>query len=272
MSVRTPTLLTRVVPPAVRPSHRVRHLLERNWLGFKSFWWVIIAGFFEPVFYLFSIGIGIGALVGDVTLSNGEFVPYAAFVAPAMLAASAMNGAVYESTFNIFFKLKYGNTYKAALATPIGPGDIAVSEIVWSLSRGAIYSSAFLIVMAFTGYATSWWALMALPASILIGFAFGAVGMASTTFMNSWQDFDKVQLVTMPLFLFSGTFYPLSVYPAFIQGFAKISPLYHGVELVRAFTLGNVGPELWPHALFLVIMGLIGFSVVGRRLEGLLLT
>lgn len=272
MTVETPTLIGRIIPATVRPTHLVIRLLERNWMAFKSFWWVIVAGFFEPVFYLFSIGIGIGALVGDVTLSNGDFVSYAAFVAPAMLAASAMNGAVYESTFNIFFKLKYGNVYKAALATPVGPGDIAVSEIVWSLGRGAIYSSAFLLVMAVMGLATSWWAVLALPACILIGFAFAAVGMASTTFMNSWQDFDKVQLVTMPLFLFSGTFYPLSVYPPFIQSFAKISPLYHGVELVRAFTLGNVSADLWPHALFLLVMGLLGFSVVGRRLEKLLLS
>ena len=270
MTTQTP-LLTKVAPPALRPSHRVQYLLERNWMAFKSFWWVIIAGFFEPIFYLFSIGIGIGALVGDIQLANGDLVPYAAFVAPAMLAASAMNGAVYESTFNIFFKLRYGNVYTAALATPIGPGDIAVSEIVWSLSRGAIYSGAFLAVMGFMGLATSWWALLALPVSILIGFAFAAVGMAATTFMNSWQDFDKIQLVIMPLFLFSGTFYPLDVYPPIIQQFTKISPLYHGVELVRAFTLGNVSPNLWPHVLFLMIMGILGFSVVGRRLERLLL-
>ena len=266
------TLLARVAPPAVRPSHRVRHLLEHNVIVYRSVWWVIAAGFFEPVFYLFSIGIGLGELIGDVPGPTGEMVPYAAFVAPAMLAASAMNGAVYESTFNIFFKIRYGNTYKAILATPIGPGDIATGEIVWSLFRGALYSTGFIIVMAVMGLIESPWGILALPATLLIGFAFGAVGMAATTFMRSWQDFDLVNMVTLPLFLFSATFYPLDVYPEFFQRFTQFSPLYHGTELVRSLTLGAFDAGLWVNIAVLVGMGLAGSAVIGPRLERLLLS
>ncbi len=265
------TLLARIAPPVVRPSSRMGRLLERNLMVYKSIKWVVFAGFFEPVFYLLSLGIGLGAMIGDVPGPGGRMVSYAAFVAPAMLASSAMNGAVYESTFNIFFKLKYGNTYKAILATPLGPGDVAAGEITWSLIRGALYSSGFLVVMLFMGLIQSWWGVLALPAAVLIGFAFGAVGMAATTFMRSWQDFDLVNMVTLPMFLFSATFYPLDVYPPAIQRFTLISPLYHGVELIRGLTLGAVGGDLWNHLLFLVVMGAGGAAIVGRRLERLLL-
>lgn len=265
-------LLTRVAPPISRPSYRMNRLIERNFMVMKSIKWVIFAGFFEPVFYLLSLGIGLGSMIGDVQGPGGQLVSYAAFVAPAMLASSAMNGAVYESTFNIFFKLKYGNTYKAMLATPLGPGDIAGGEIVWSLIRGALYSSGFLFVMLAMGLIESWWAILALPATIIIGFAFGAVGMAATTFMRSWQDFDLVNMVTLPLFLFSATFYPIDVYPEAIQRFTQISPLYHGVELIRGLTLGVIDAGLFAHLAFLLVMGAAGAAVVGRRLDKLLLS
>lgn len=265
-------LLSRIAPPSTRPSRRVAHVLERNWLVYRKIWRLVVAGFFEPVFYLFAIGVGLGTMIGDLTLPDGTAVPYAMFVAPGMLAASAMNGAVYESTFNIFFKFKYGRVYHAMLATPLGPGDIALGEITWSLIRGLLYSVAFLAVMAVMGLTVTWWALGALAATVLIGLAFGAVGMAATTWMRSWQDFDLVGLVTLPLFLFSATFYPISVYPPAIRAVAKFSPLYHGAELVRAFTLGTIGPAMWIHAAVLGGMAVVGGLVAVRRLERLLLS
>src|SRR5215207_180371 len=164
---------------------------------------VLVSGFFEPVFYLFSLGVGLGTLIGDIETSNGQLVEYAVFVAPALMASSAMNGAVYDATFNIFFKLKYAKLYDSVLATPLGPRDVALGEISWALLRGLFYSVAFLVVAAVSGLVTSWWAILAVPASSLIGFAFAAVGMAATTFMRTWQDFDYVQLAILPMFLFS---------------------------------------------------------------------
>jgi lipooligosaccharide transport system permease protein len=264
----TTTLAPRVVPPFV-PGSALR-LLERSVLVYRQFWIVILSGFFEPVFYLFSIGIGLGELVGDVAGPSGEPVAYAAFVAPALLGASAMNGAVYES-FNIFFKLRYGKVYDAILSTPMLPRHIAIGEIAWSLGRGLLYAMAFLVVVAGFGYAESAWAVAAVPAAVLIGFAFAAVGMAATTYMKSWQDFDLINLVTLPLFLFSATFYPLDVYPAALQTITRFSPLYHGVELIRALTLGAFDWSIVGHIGFLVGMGAVGLWITSRRLNQLLL-
>lgn len=265
------TLTTRIVPPPLLPGRAFGRVLERNYYVYRRMWTIVFSGFFEPLFYLFSIGVGIGALVGDVTGPGGQPVKYAAFVAPALLGASAMNGAIYESTINIFFKLKYGKIYDGMLATPIQPLDIAVGEIIWSLGRGALYSGGFLVVMAAMGLMPSLWGILALPAAVLIGFAFAACGMAATTFMRSWQDFDLVNLVILPLFLFSGTFYPLDVYPAAFQVFTRFSPLYHSVELIRALTLGIFDWSIAGHIAFLVGMGALGASIASRRLSTLLM-
>lgn len=244
--------------------------MERNLMVGRRHWFILLSGFVEPLLYLFSIGVGLGQLI-DTFEYGGQTVTYVAFVAPALLAASAMNGAVLESTMNIFFKLTYDKTYDAMLATPIGVRDIAVGEVSWSLLRGAVYSLGFVTVMAVMGLVTTWTVLLAIPATVLIGFAFASVGMAATTFMRSWQDFDLVTLATLPLFLFSATFYPLETYPEWLQMVTRFSPLYHGVELIRASTLGIFDISLLGHALFLVVMGAIGVVVAGRRLDSLLL-
>lgn len=244
--------------------------MERNLMVGRRHWFILLSGFVEPLLYLFSIGVGLGQLI-DTFEYGGQTVTYVAFVAPALLAASAMNGAVLESTMNIFFKLTYDKTYDAMLATPIGVRDIAVGEVSWSLLRGAVYSLGFVAVMAVMGLVTTWTVLLAIPATVLIGFAFASVGMAATTFMRSWQDFDLVTLATLPLFLFSATFYPLETYPEWLQFVTRVSPLYHGVELIRASTLGIFDISLLGHALFLVVMGAIGVVVAGRRLDSLLL-
>lgn len=264
-------LLLRVVPLPFRTARRSKYVFERNVMVYRRGWMVIFSGIFEPLFYLFSIGIGLGTYIGEVTGPGGDLVGYTAFVAPALLASSAMNGAVFESTMNIFFKMKYQKTYDAMLSTPIGVPDIAVGEIGWSLVRGALYAASFMVVMAGFGYVESWWALLAVPAAVFIGFAFGAVGMACATFMRSWQDFDYVTVVTLPLFLFSATFFPLDLYPPIVQVLTHFSPLYHSVELIRALTFGVFDWSLLGHIGVLLAMGAIGTVVVGRRLEGLLL-
>ena len=263
-----PSLVTRVAPPIGR-RWRGRHLVERNVLVSKSFWPVIASGFFEPVFYLFAIGVGIGRLAGDVTVA-GVPVPYEAFVAPAMLASSAMNGAVFEST-NIFFKLKYGKIYEGVLSTPMKPGDVSSGEIAWALIRGAIYSLAFILVMTVRGLIVSPWGVLALPATLLIGLAFASCGAAATTWMRTWQDLDLVTLVTLPLFLFSATFYPLDVYPPVIQVLTWLSPLYHGVELIRGLTLGTMRWTMLVNVAVLGALAWVGMRTTARRIGTLLL-
>lgn len=249
-----------------------RMLVERNARAFKHFWVTIISGFFEPVFYLFAMGVGLGALIGQIDIGGGLMVDYAVFVAPALLAAAAMNGAVFDSTFNVFFKLKYAKLYDAVLATPMGPRDVAVGEVASALIRGLMYSTAFLAVAAAAGYVQTWWAVLAVPAATLIGFAFASVGMAVATLMRTWQDFDYVQLAILPMFLFSATFFPLSNYPGAIQWVVQATPLYHGVALVRELMLGQLSSAILVHVAYLAVMGLVGAVFAARRVERLLLT
>jgi lipooligosaccharide transport system permease protein len=242
------------------------HLIERHARAYRHAWVMLVSGVFEPLFYLLSIGVGLGKLVGPVAA-----VSFTSFVAPALLASSSMNGAVFDSTFNVFFRLKYAKTYDAALATPMRSGDIALGEIGWALLRGGLYAAAFLVVMLAMGLVHSIWGIAALPAALLIAFAFAAAGMAATTYMRSWQDFEFVTLATLPMFLFSTTFYPLSVYPRPVQIVVECTPLYQGVALLRGLTLGVVGPGLLWHVLYLTLMGLAGLYIAGRRISRLLL-
>jgi lipooligosaccharide transport system permease protein len=245
-------------------------LVERNARAYRHTWLVLTSGFFEPLFYLLSIGVGIGHLVGGVTV-NGHAVSFTSFVAPALLATSAMNGAIFDSTFNIFFKLKYARVYDAVLATPMRTGDVAMGEIGWALIRGGLYACAFIVIMLAMGLVHSIWAVFAIPVALLIGFAFAGAGMAATTFMRSWQDFEYVTLTTLPMFLFSGTFYPISVYPRAIQILVDCTPLYQGIALLRGLTLGYVGPSLLWHVLYLAVMGTAGLAIAGHRIGRLLL-
>jgi lipooligosaccharide transport system permease protein len=247
-------------------------LVERNARAYRHLWILLITGVLEPLFYLLSIRVGLGALVGPVTGPGGRPVGYTEFVAPALLATSSMNGAVYDSTFNVFHKLKYAKVYDAVLATPLGPGDIAMGEITWALSRGLLYAVTFLLVLAAMGLVHSAWLLVAVPASVLIGFAFAGVGMAATTYMRSWKDFDFVILATLPMFLFSTTFYPLSVYPRPLQIVVECTPLYQAVALLRGFSLGVVGPAMLANVAYLAVLGLAGVHVASRRIRRLLLT
>lgn len=241
-------------------------LVERHALVYRHTWLVFVSGVVEPLFYLLSIGVGLGQLVGSV-----QGISYAAFVAPALLASASMNGALFDSTFNVFFRLKYEKLYDAALATPMRAGDVALGEISWALLRGALYAVAFLVVMAAMGLVYSWWALAALPAAVLTGFAFAAGGMACTTYMRSWQDFEFVTLATLPMFLFSTTFYPLSVYPRPLQFVVECTPLYQSVVMLRDLTLGTVSPAILWHAAYLAVLGVVGLLVAGRRIGKLLL-
>jgi len=269
----------RMLPPAGRLARLRRagsdagslRIIERHARAYGHAWLVFLSGVFEPLFYLLSVGLGLGVLVGKVPGPGGQLIPYREFVAPGLLAVSSMNGAMYDATFNIFFRLKYAKLYDAILATPMRPTQVALGEIGWALIRGTIYAVAFTLVMLALGLVHSWWILMTVPVAVLIGFAFAAVGMTGTTYMKSWQDFDYVILASMPLFLFSATFYPLSVYPRAIQVIVECTPLYQGVVLLRDLSLGVVGPGLLWRAAYLAVLGLAGLYAAGRRIGRLLL-
>ncbi|WP_101526199.1 MULTISPECIES: ABC transporter permease [Nocardioides] len=260
-----------VIPSPLTPVQAARLLVLRNYITYRSAWKLFLTGFLEPVFYLFSIGVGVGQLVEGFEL-NGEPISYAAFVAPGMLAASAFNGALMDSTYNVFFKLKYDKLYDQMLATPLTTRDVARGEIAWGLIRGSTYSAAFLLVMAAMGLISSWWAVLALPAAILIAFAFSAVCMGLTTYMKSFQDFDKITLAQLPLFLFSATFFPVTEFgDGALRWLVEATPLYRGVVLCRELTTGELSWASGVSVVYLLLMGLLGLAIVRRRLDLLLL-
>jgi lipooligosaccharide transport system permease protein len=253
-----------------RPGGRGRYLFERNVMSHRRTWAIIVSGFFEPLFYLLSLGYGLGGYVGEVVI-DGVPIEYAAFVAPALLAASAFNGAFYDAT-NIFWKLRYQKVYDAVLATPLGPKDIAVGETAFALFRGLIYAVGFFTVVLALGLVESWWAVLALPATVFIGFAFAGAGIAAVTYMRSWQDFDILNLAVLPMFLFSATFFPLSTYPGWLEALVQATPLYHAVSLLRGLTTGAVGGAQVVDVAYLAVLGLVGAWIASRRISKLLLT
>jgi lipooligosaccharide transport system permease protein len=261
-------LVRRLVPGGVgRGALRV---VERNTTAYRRQWYLFLTGLIEPALYLLSIGIGVGGLVGKVPAPGGELVDYKTFVAPGLMAAAAMNGAVLDTTFNFFFKFKYAHTFDAMLATPLRVRDVAYGEMTWALLRGALYSAAFLVTMAIVGLVHSWWALLAVPGGLLIGAAFAGAGIAGTTFMRSWIDFDYVNLALIPMFLFSAVFFPISQYPEVVQWIVRVTPLYQGVVLERALILGHVEWSLLLNAAYLVVMAWLGLRVATRRLSRML--
>lgn len=253
-------------------SGNVGAVMER---GFKVVlhqnWMVMVSGFFEPVLYLMAMGIGMGSLVGEVSGPGGEPVAYAAYIAPALLATSAMNGAIYDSTWNVFFKLRFAKLYQAMLQTSLGPLDVAVGEILMALFRGFLYALGFLGVIAALGLVTSWWALLMVPAAVLIALGFAAFGMGITSYLTTFQQMDLINFALLPMFLFSATLYPIGVYPDWIQWIIMAMPLWHGVELMRQLSVGYFDAMTWVHSLYFLGMTALGLVLTTFRLRALFL-
>ena len=250
-------------------SRRSRHIFERNFQVYRSQWLMLVSGFFEPLFYLLSIGIGLNHLVGPLHV-DGRLVSYATFVAPGMLATSAMNGAVIDSIFNTFFRLKISHSYDAILATPLDVTDVALGEVWWALARAAVYAASFIVCMALLGDAGSIWVILCWPAAIVTSLACSCLGLAACTYLRSWQDFDLVALVQLPLFLFSATFFPISLYPRWLGAIVAFSPLYQSAALLRSLDLGHFHWIMVMRVAYLVGLAAIGLTVAARRFRRIL--
>jgi lipooligosaccharide transport system permease protein len=256
------------LPALVASLMRARRVVQRNMLVYSHSWIVLVSGFFEPLFYLLGIGFGLGSLIGEIEVQPGLVIPFAAFVAPGLLAMSAMNGAIAETIFNVFFKLNYEKTYEGMLATPLGITEIALGELIWSLMRGGLYAIAFISVMLVMGLVFSWWVVLVLPAAVLLGAAFSAAGLATTTFLRTVQDFDlPMGLVVMPMFLFSGVFFPIAVYPDPVQWLMQVVPLYRGVHLLRGLTTGALDATVLIDVAYLLAFFAVAITIAMRRME-----
>ena len=254
-------------------SRNARAVISRGLMATRSSnWLVMLSGFFEPVLFLVSMGVGLGAIVGTVEGPGGGEISYAAYIAPALLAVSAMNGAVYDSTWNVFFKMHFAKLYQGMLYTSLGPLDVALGEIFLALLRGMLYATGFTAVMGVMGLITSPWALLMVPASVLIAFGFASMGMGITSFLKTFQQMDWINFILLPMFLFSATFYPLSVYPEPIQWFIQAMPLWHGVELLRQISVGTFTAATPLHVGYYLAMTAVGMLLTTLRLRQLFLT
>ena len=269
MSAPTRPLMLRVLPLELLVARRPQRMVERSVMFYRHAWLMFVSGFFEPFLYLLSVQVGFATLVGDIT-DGGVTYDYAEFVAPALLASAAMNGAIFDATGNVFEKLRHSKLYDTVLATPMTAADIAVGEIAGAVLRGLAYSTAFVVTMWIMGLVGSPLIVLAIPVCALIAFAFAAAGMAYTTYMRSWADLEYVNTVTLPLLLFSATFYPLSSYGDW-QWLVYLSPLYHGVAVVRGCNLGVLEWSMLGNLAVLSALALIGLRITARRLDGLLL-
>jgi lipooligosaccharide transport system permease protein len=253
-------------------SGRARVVLERGYFALKSSTWMVVAsGFVEPLIYLVAFGYGIGQFIEGTVDGNGNPISYAQFIAPALLATSAMNGAIYDSTWNVFFKMHFGRIYNGMLSTSMGTLDVALGEISWALLRGLAYAIGFMAIVTPLGLVPSGWGLLAIPASVLVAFGFAAVGMGITSYLKHRQQMQYIQLVMLPMFLFSGTFFPLDIYPEPIQWLIQALPLWQAIELIRGLTLGILNLAMLGHVLYFVVMIIGGLYFTTRRLTALFL-
>ena len=256
---------------APQPNWTVRRalaLVERNMMLYRRSVTPLAFGLVEPVMYLLTIGFGVGSLVGRVP---GVDVRYPVFVAPAILATTAMNTAFNQTCFDIFVRIKVDLTYEAIVPTPLSATDIAIGEVTSSVLNGLLTSAGFLAAAAALGLAVSPGILFAIPAASLVGFAFAAGGLAVTTFIRDFSDFQLVQLVMLPMYLFATTFYPLSTYPGWLRPLIEALPLYQSIELIRGPALGSFdAPVLISAACYLAAFGTAGLLIGTRRLGRLL--
>ncbi|HEX7021781.1 MAG TPA: ABC transporter permease [Trueperaceae bacterium] len=239
---------------------------ERNLRVYKYRWMFgVLPNFFEPIFYLLGMGVGLGAYVaGGGTFAHG----YLGFIAPGLVAASTMNGATFETTYNVFVKLHFGKLYDAMVATRVNMEDVAAGELLWAVTRSVVYGAIFLLITLFFGVPASWWLLLVLPALALVGFAFAALGLAFTSLVHNIDLFTYYfTLFLTPSFLFSDIFFPVADrFPPFLVALARATPLYHAVQLVRGLVYGEPA-GLWVDVLYLLLLGVVlsGFAVWRMR-------
>lgn len=250
---------------------RASKILARNLRAYKHYWMAFFSGFFEPVFYLVAVGYGVGQFVPDIVY-RGVTLDYTAFLAPGLLAASTMNGALFDGFFGPFFKLNWMKTYESIITTPMNIADIAVGEIFWALFRSTIYGVGFLSLLLVMGLIRSPWALLALPAVMLSGGALASGAMIFTFLSREVSVIEKVMtLVYFPLFLFSGTFFPVEQYPDVLQPVVWTTPLFHSASLLRQLTTGAVDGVTIVHAAYLVVLGLVCTRVVATKMRSRLI-
>ncbi|MFL5969471.1 MAG: ABC transporter permease [Gaiellaceae bacterium] len=216
---------------------------EYWWMQYRRTWrGTVFTSIVNPVFYLAALGVGLGTLVNN---AGGQplGVPYLDFVAPGLLAAAAMQLGSMEASWPVMGSFRWTRQYYAMTATPLGTRDVVVGHQLWMLARLAATSAIYLAVIAAFGGVNSWWGLLALPAAVLVGAAFTTPFAAYAATRDNDAAFVPInRFVILPMFLFSGTFFPVTQLPLPLELLAYLTPLWHGVDLCRELTLGDIHP------------------------------
>jgi len=240
---------------------RVTRVVEREWVVWRRLWrGSVFTYVFAPLLFLAAMGIGLGNLV-DKHQGHVAGLSYLEFITPGLMAASAAMQAAGESLWPVMGGVKWMGTYHAAVSTPIESGDVYLGQLTWTGVRTTMSATVFLAIAALLGGVPSFWGFLAIPATVLGALAIAAPLSAWAITRESDAGFSVVmRIVVFPLFLFSGTFFPVSRLPDWLEPVALLSPLYHAVELCRAATTGSV---VWLDAggNVLVLLAFIGAGV-----------
>lgn len=248
-------------------------MVQRNALVYRHVWrGSVFSSFLQPTLFLLAMGFGVGGLLNAQSVAFPNGMTYVEFLAPGLLAAAAMQVGTFESTYPVLGKMVWQRNYEAVLATPMSVSDIVIGELTWIGVRLSTVALAFVAVMTAFGIPRSPSVWLAVPATALTGLAFAAPVIAHAATLKGSGDFNVIyRFVITPMFLFSGVFFPVSRLPASLDGLVWVSPLFHGIELVRGLTIGTI-PALWAvHLGFLVLLVAGGAAVslvtFGRRLR-----
>jgi lipooligosaccharide transport system permease protein len=252
-------------------SRRFLRVWQRNLVVYRKTWKInFLTPLLEPLFYLLAFGYGMSALIGKVSF-NGQELSYVSFITPSLLAIAMMYNAFFENTYASFVRMYYQKTFDAMLATPLSLDEVITGEIVWGATKSLIAAAIMLGVVTAFGLVHYPHALLILPLAFLAGIAFGSIGMFFTGVVPSIEAFNlPIFLFVTPMFLFSGTFFPVAGLPGWAQKLALIFPLTHLVNATRYLCLGVMDPDVFWGVLYLVVFSVVFFPlslhVMRRRL------
>jgi lipooligosaccharide transport system permease protein len=255
-----------------RISRRFLRVWQRNLTVYKKRWKIsFIPPLLEPLFYLLAFGVGLSGLVGSIRY-QGSGISYVLFIAPALIGISIMYNSFFETTYDSYVRMFYQKTYDAMMATPLSLEEIITGEIVWGATKSVFAATIMLGVVSSFGYIRYPEGLLILPLAFLGGIAFGSIGMLFTGIVSNIEMFNlPVFLFISPMFLFSGTFFPIENLPLWAQRIALVFPLTHLVNLTRSFSYGQVHLSILWNIAFLLLFSMIFFPLAILRMRGRLI-
>jgi len=245
---------------------------ERNLTVYRKNWKVsFVPPLLEPLFYLLAFGVGLSALVGNVPY-EGRQITYIQFIAPALISVSIMYNSFFETTYTSYVRMYYQKTFDAMMSTPLSLEEIITGEIIWGATKSVIAAAIMMAVISMFGLISFPLGLSIIPLAFLGGIAFGSVGMLFTGMVANIDQFNlPIFLLVTPMFLFSGTFFPIDTLPAWARHLAEVLPLTHLVDMVRSLSYGETGIRLLWDLAYLAVFSLVFFMWALRKMRARLI-